>query len=181
MPTKLDQLLDSIDPDRVLSPVSARVDEAINTFPIRIAQIVDWNQFKRHLTDFVVHVEQKGLRLRAPVRMSAEFEWGRCVHMLIAKYGRDGDKVSFDLARTGKDGGLYEVEKKVAWHRRSSGLYVPVWPSHEGPVEAITRDRLNHHHMSLYSSSGWIKLRVSAGCMYASENSWSVAFRTAIT
>ena len=114
MPTALDRLLESLDPERVLDEVAARTDEALNSFPVQSVQITDWHQFKSRLIDFVGHVESKALRLRSDVRMDGGFAWGRCVKILMRRYGAEGEKAAFEMARTGNDGGWYAVLKAVA-------------------------------------------------------------------
>ena len=120
MPTPLDHLLERLDPQRVLEQVQARVDEAVNSFRLDAAQIKDWNRFKQCVMEFVRHVEGTALRLRSPVRTDPDYEWGRCVRLLMRRYGREGEKTAFELARTGNEGGLYAVLKAVA-HRIAQG------------------------------------------------------------
>ncbi|MFQ5705679.1 MAG: hypothetical protein ACE5HT_16895, partial [Gemmatimonadales bacterium] len=54
------------------------------------------------------------LRVRTMPEASMDFEWGRCVRLLIQEYGQNGEKAAFELARTGNEGGLYGVLKKLA-------------------------------------------------------------------
>ena len=115
MSTGLDKLLDTLDPARVLDQVSMRVDEAVNSFPMPDVPVGSWDQFRACLVSFVAHVEAKALRLPAPVRADPDYAWGRCVRMLMAKYGGAGDKAAFEMARTGNEGGLYGVLKTLAW------------------------------------------------------------------
>ncbi len=114
MTTDLDRLLEDLDPERTIEDVFRRADEAINSFPMRCAQITDWNEFTACMAEFVVHVESRILRLRQPVRSAFAFEWGRAVRILTKIYGRSGEKAAFDMARTGNEGGLYGVLKAVA-------------------------------------------------------------------
>ena len=114
MSSKLDRLLETLEPARVLDEVSARVDSAMNAFCPPRAQITDWEQFKACLVAFVTQVESKVLRLARPVRADADLAWGRCARMLIPKYGGSADKTAFEMARTGNEGGLYAVLKTLA-------------------------------------------------------------------
>ena len=117
MATKLERLLEDLDPRRVMEEVAARVDVAVNTFAAISARIVDWGSFKQCLIDFVAHVESKALNLPAPITPSCpDLAWGRCVRVLMSKYGSQGEKAAFEMARTGTQGGLYDVLNKVAWH-----------------------------------------------------------------
>ena len=115
MATKLQKLLESIDPDHVLDETSARADQALNSFSAGTAVITDWHRFRECLAGFCRHVETTVLRLSAPVDVSADFYWGRCVRFLLAAYGMSGDKAAFEMTRTGSEGGLYAVLRAVAW------------------------------------------------------------------
>ncbi len=114
MASRLEQLLDSLDPDRTLNEVARRADEAINTFPSPGSQITDWDEFFRCLARFHQHLDARILRLREEVRGAEEFYRGRCVHLLTQAFGPRGDKAAFEMARTGAEGGLYAVLKRVA-------------------------------------------------------------------
>jgi len=117
MASQLDELLASIAPQRTLTETAARADEAINSFRCDRAQLTDWDEFRRLLARFMLHVEGRCLRvphLAEGHRVDLEFHWGRCVRILMHAYGANGEKAAFEMARTGNDGGLYEVLKKVA-------------------------------------------------------------------
>jgi len=114
MTTNLERLVEGLDPDRTIEEAFRRADEAINSFPMRRAQIDDWSEFTRCLAEFVVHVESHILCLSRPVRGPLDFEWSRAAGLLVEIYGRSGDKTAVELARTGNEGGLYGVLKAVA-------------------------------------------------------------------
>jgi len=114
MVSKLEQLLDSLDPDRTLDEVARRADKAMNTFPLPSSQIADWEAFRRCLICFHQHVETTILRLRGDVSGGADFDWGRCCQVLTRAFGVNGEKTAFEMARTGVEGGLYAVLKKTA-------------------------------------------------------------------
>ena len=114
MKTKLDRLLESIDPTRTLDQVSARVDEALNSFRVKSGIIEDWEGFRTVLTEFFRHVENVVLRIRPPFFPNPDFDWGRCCKLLLKEYGANGEKAAFEMARTGTEQGLYGVLKTVA-------------------------------------------------------------------
>ena len=43
-----------------------------------------------------------------------EFYWARCSNILEKKFGRSGFKTAFEMAMSGKDGGLYRILKAIA-------------------------------------------------------------------
>jgi len=71
--------------------------------------------FKHFLSQFFRHVENKVLRIQA-FQGHASYDGARCYNLLKKEYGSDGHKTAFEMARTGIQGGLYEVLKKIASH-----------------------------------------------------------------
>jgi hypothetical protein len=115
MTTKLDRLLEKIDPSRTLNAVSSRVDDAVNSFPMTEGAITGWDRFEQVLSKFARHVENKVLHIRADFPPSV-YDLVRCEKLLEKEYGDQGRKVAFEMASTGVQGGLYEVLKKIASH-----------------------------------------------------------------
>ena len=114
MPTKLDKLLQSIDPSRVLDKVSADVDRAVNSFSMRRAKIEDWEEYEEFLAGFLRHIESVVLRLGSKAPHAKDIYWARCSNILEKKYGQNGFKTAFEMVRTGKNGGLYRILKIIA-------------------------------------------------------------------
>ena len=114
MKTKLDLLLESIDPARTLDQVSARVDEALNSFRVKSGIIEDWQGFRTILAKFFRHVENFILGINPAWSSDPDMDWGRCYKLLIKEYGANGEKAAFEMVRTGAERGLYGVLKAVA-------------------------------------------------------------------
>jgi len=115
MKTKLDQLLESIDPARTLDQVSARADKALNSFEFKSGIIEDWGEFRITLLEFYRHVENVILNIPSFRSSNPDFDWGRCCQLLMKEFGASGgEKAAFELVRTGVEGGLYSVLKAVA-------------------------------------------------------------------
>jgi len=113
--TRLDSLLNSIDPDKTINQVSVRVDDAVNSFKIKSGIVKDWDTFKTLLINFFRHTENVVLRLKNFCSPDPDIDWGRCVRFLLKEYGLSGDKAAFEMVRTGTQGGLYKVLKSIAW------------------------------------------------------------------
>jgi hypothetical protein len=114
MTTNLDMLLESIDPSRTYDQVSARVDEAVNDFAMHRPIIEDWDEYENYLADFYRHIETVVLRMGSGVPDNREYYWGQCANLLNKAFGPSGFKAAFEMVRTGKEGGLYQVLKTVA-------------------------------------------------------------------
>lgn len=114
MASKLDRLLEAIDPVRNYEPLWARANEGLNTFPMENASEGDWNEFNRLLARFFCHMENVMLRLKSPMPVDYRFHGSRCSRLLKKEYGDQADKAAFEMARTGVEGGLYGVLKTLA-------------------------------------------------------------------
>jgi len=113
MPSKLDLLLESIDPARTLDRVSASVDRAVNAFSMRRGAIDNWDEFERYLVDFCRHIEHVTLKFPKKTEETKVY-WTRCSNILSDRYGPNGVKNAFDIVRNGKEGGLYGILKLIA-------------------------------------------------------------------
>ena len=114
MATKLDKLLENIDPEKTITETYNRANHALNTFNYSAAQIEAWNDFKCCMENFLRHVDSCVLRLRKPLDVASDYYWPHCVRVLLDIYGINGEKAAFEMARTGNDGGLYAVLKAMA-------------------------------------------------------------------
>jgi hypothetical protein len=105
--TKLDQL-------RTIEQVARRVDEAINRFLPGPGRIEQFDDFVTYIIRFCRLVEATvlGLRDGAP-KASRDFDRGRFAHVFSAAYGDRELKTAFEIARTGNEGGLYAVLRKL--------------------------------------------------------------------
>ena len=114
MKTRMEKLLESIDPAVTLVQVSSRVDEAINSFDMESGIIQKWDDFKNILTAFHWHVQRTVLRIRLARSPDLDIEWGRCCRILLKEFGFNGEKAAMEIARTGTEGGIYTVLKRIA-------------------------------------------------------------------
>jgi len=116
MPTKLDTLLASIRPEKVIVETFNRANEAINTFHVKAAQIKKWDEYTYCMAEFLRHIDRCSLGLCRPLDASPDYYWALCVKVLCGIYGSNGEKAAFEMARTGKDGGVYGLLRSVAMH-----------------------------------------------------------------
>lgn len=117
MRTKLDRLLESIDPDEVLEETYNRANEAIGSFRYDKATVKTWEQFKCCMALFLKHLDTRILRLKKPIDAPSTEYWPRCIRPLMKIYGGNGDVTAFIIANTGNEGGLYAVLKAFAMYK----------------------------------------------------------------
>ena len=113
MMSKLEALLHEIHPARTLRETNRRLDEAMNAFDGRSPQITDWGGFRACMVRFLHHVETHLLRMRQACPGGLALDWGRSSRLLERAYGASGAKAAFEMARTGSEGGLYAVLKRM--------------------------------------------------------------------
>jgi len=117
MKTKLDKLIEIIDPSQTLDLEAARVNEALNLFLPKLNNrniIQNRDDFKTLMADFYCHVGNVIFHTRPPRKPQPDFDWYRSKNMLEKEYGSNGEDIAFDMARTNIGGGLYAVLKVVA-------------------------------------------------------------------
>ena len=115
MATQLDRLLENIGPEHTIQKAFNRANEAINTFPLESSLITEWDEYRMVMARFYRHVEKKVLNVQGRMPTTdMDFDWGRCFNTIIKAYGNNGEKTAFELVRTGNDGGLNGVLRKIA-------------------------------------------------------------------
>ena len=146
--TSLDDLLDRIDPIHTLDEDEARINAALNSFPFREGLIERWDDFEPFMARLFHHLECSIRDTSNPARtFDHQFAWWRCHDMLKDAYGYEGEKVAFELARTGNEGGLYAVVKKLArtmvkeYAKRGIEARVHHWLKQLSPDEQIAAAR----------------------------------------
>jgi len=110
MGTKLDQLLERIDPACTIDKYEARAHEAFNSFEMPADGVQTREDFQNLLARLEFHLltTRTGCRKPFPVK-DQEFWYGHMHERLIEEYGLQGARVAFEMASTGVDGGLYGV------------------------------------------------------------------------
>lgn len=113
MASKLEMLLERIDPVRTHEQISASVDRAVNSFSMKRASL-EWEECEDFLASFVSHMVQEVLKSTPEQPRHKEIYFKIGSNILDRKFGPNGWKIAFEMASTGKDGGLYRVLKVIA-------------------------------------------------------------------
>jgi hypothetical protein len=151
--TTLDELLDAIDPHNTHDVREADADEALNTFPNKLARIERWDGFRFYLARLYCHVINTLHHFARPIELSFDHHWSMCAAILTTLYGPSGFKVAFDIARTGKENGLYGIMKAVAKQMAKNqadneiGALVDAFLNHLHPSE---KDRIAFKYVQKY-------------------------------
>ena len=160
MSTRLEKILEDIDPSTTYDQTFARADNAINSFSGTCAQITDFNEFSKYMAGFTIHVEAKILQLH-PCPTGHDFYWLQCVQILCQIYGTNGEKAAFEMARTGKEGGLFAVLKAVALRMAEEHA--------ENEISARVMDYWNKHRPQFLQIGGNATIGKGLVEMYSPE------------
>ncbi len=110
MATKLEELMESIDPSRTIDRVSAAVDDAFNSFrnnnPIK-----SFEDYQEYMSRFVGHIESVVLNFGSSVPHKKDFWLARYEDLVKKGHGSDAWKWNYEKILTGKDGGPIMVEQ----------------------------------------------------------------------
>lgn len=110
--TKLDALLESIDPACSWDRTQRFAESAINSFPLQSTFVDSWEQFRDIVSRFVCHVENTILKINRPC--DPDFDLGRAIRLLRKDFGPNADIAAAQIAISGVEGGLYQVLKSLA-------------------------------------------------------------------
>lgn len=110
----LEKLLNDIDPAHTFDSCLSRADQALNTFRHSRASVDHIDQFEELMAEFFCHVDSVLLNARDTSFYDREFCLFRCETVLKDLYGPRGKIVAYDMAHTGKQGGLFAVMKSVS-------------------------------------------------------------------
>ena len=114
MKSKLDRLLDSLDPSVTSDETGNRINHALNTFPLEKGRITDWDEFKDWIARFICHAENTLFKVKSRREAHPDYDWNHAYRLLQEVYGRNGEKKAFEMARKGVEGGVYAVLKALA-------------------------------------------------------------------
>ncbi len=113
MVTRLEKLLESIDPSRTIDRASAAVDDVFNSFrhenPIR-----SFDDYEDYMAKFVFHVEAGVLKFGSNAPYNKDIWLARYSHLVKKGHGPEAWKWNYEKILTGQNGGLYQLLKDVA-------------------------------------------------------------------
>jgi hypothetical protein len=111
--TKLDELLKKIDPKNTIDYFNAILDKALNSYHYSTSSIGEIDKLLKVLGDFYWYMEKKMLGLDKDIEQPEDMRIGFCEEILLKVYGRHYRTAVFDIAKSGVEGGLYSILKKI--------------------------------------------------------------------
>lgn len=114
MPTKLDQLLEAIHPDRTRHVVQRHVDDAINAFRITSNIVTDAIEYHDIVCRFTASLDRRFGLLPEGMSVPTDVLWERACRLLRKAYGPRGETAAYEMQRAGAEGGLVGVLRHMA-------------------------------------------------------------------
>lgn len=100
--------------ERALDELDAQVAFALDSMPPLPGVITDWNEYVRLVAAVLALVESAILNIDPPRVPDIDVESRRAWDFLKKAYGNRAPQVGFEIARTGKEGGVYGLIKTLA-------------------------------------------------------------------
>jgi hypothetical protein len=107
MTTRLENLLEEIDPFGQIERYYKRMNSAIGSFSYDSITIQNWPEYENYIAKYHCHLENTTLNVNMPVH--PELHYQRCIRFLKEEFGPNGEKIAYKMAKTGVNGGLYTV------------------------------------------------------------------------
>lgn len=110
------QLMERLSPDRTIHDVQSRVNLAINSYSSGPVRIDTQQAFMDDLERFASHVHSSCFGDAAAWYGQNVSHGGRCTYWLREIYGSSGERAAFRIARSGAEGGLLGIRRRLAEH-----------------------------------------------------------------
>ena len=112
MPDNLTAFLKTIEPPNTYDKIARSIDQLVNTFRYPKTSIEDRDDFEQCLAGFYCHLENGHFKKNRAV--NRVYDYDRCSRMFVEEYGANGEKIAFEMANTGVNGGIYSLYKLIA-------------------------------------------------------------------
>ena len=115
MATRLDRLLDSLNPSYTIDEINRRADAALESFQLKPVRLIQWTEFQCWFVCLCRHIEGGILGLQGGTPDSGlDFDWGRFVSILTKAFGSEGPKAAFEIARMNCEAGVTGLARRIA-------------------------------------------------------------------
>jgi len=110
MATKLDLLLKDIDPSKTIQPVFRELDNCLNTLKLDKMTVNTEEEFRSCIVKFRCQADNWQCKGN---RKFKEYVYFLSSKHLKEEYGPEGERVAYEMAEKGINGGLYAVIKAI--------------------------------------------------------------------
>ena len=113
MATKLEILLEKIDPVNTIDKYEKRLNQALNDYRRENNIVESWDEFEEVLVGFFQIASQYGYSVSG-ITADRKFLSGMALDLLSNEYPRDTRNTVYDIMTSGTEGGVYQIIKVMS-------------------------------------------------------------------
>jgi hypothetical protein len=114
MASKLEKLLQDIDPSRTIDVVEKRINHALANYRREKNTVDSWEEYQEYLAKFVRLARNAAFDLPADAGQSLEFDFKNAIQYLEEEYPRSTSRTVYDIMSTGAEGGVLGLSRTLA-------------------------------------------------------------------
>jgi len=112
MATKLEKLLEEIDPSRTIDKAEMRINDALAHYRLENNTVDSWEEHKIYLAEMVTVARNAVLNIPGNIGSDLEINYSQAFHYLEREFGTI--QAVYDIMRTGAEGGIYKILRTLA-------------------------------------------------------------------
>lgn len=114
MSTKLERLLEAIHPSRNINIVESRINQALAAYYRSKNTVNSWEEYQEVLAEFVRQARNIVLNAPSNAGGNVDINFGEALRHLQQDYPQNTPQTAFNIARTGAEGGVYQLLRVIA-------------------------------------------------------------------
>ncbi len=114
MATKLDRLLEQIDPSRTIDIVEQRINQALAGYFQSGNTVSTWDEYRECLAEFMRQARNAALRASPTAGQNIDMNFHEAITLLRRNYPGNTEQIIFDIMQTGAEGGVYGVFRSLS-------------------------------------------------------------------
>ena len=112
MATKLEKLLEEIDPSRTIDKAETRINDALAHYRLEKNTVTSWEEHKICLAEMVTIARNAILNIPSNIGSDLEINYSQAFHYLEGEYS--SIQAVYDIMKTGAEGGIYKILQTLA-------------------------------------------------------------------
>jgi hypothetical protein len=114
MKTRLDELLQTIDPSRTIDVVEQRINQALSGYYRGENTVETWDEYQRCLAEFLQEARNTVLTIPSTAGSDVEMNFQEAITLLRQEYPGNTPHIVYQIIHTGVEGGVYAVIRALA-------------------------------------------------------------------
>jgi len=114
MPTKLEKLLEEIDPKQTIDIIEKRIEKALSNYHRDKNTVDSWEEYEKCLADFTRLARNAVTNMPPGAGDDLGINFGEALRYLSKEYPNNTMQTVYEIMRTGVEGGIYQIIKTLA-------------------------------------------------------------------